>query len=171
MSARPEIQRSRYFGVFLLENDAYTSEVVHDFSVHNTGIFTTEHEAAVAYDELAFSLKGAQALLNFRRDDPDSLTVEAASLAANVAYENLMNAKRHRKFAESIAGLVAAPLKKIETLDDAISLDSLDSDSEVESDHEPEQDAELIANANGSDSDEENESDIADDLKAERIKY
>ena len=54
--------RSRYFGVYPLGDGNFSAEVIHDCTGHVAGIYSTELEAARAYDDLCFELKGCISL-------------------------------------------------------------------------------------------------------------
>jgi len=164
VSKNPTLKRSKYFGVYEFGNGQFSAEVVHNFSVSKAGVFPSELEAAVAHDELNVLLNGADALRNFvavgPEVEPHTLTKEARGLAANVAYENLLVAKRREKLALCTSSTM---LSKKANDDDLCSLDSLDSDSDLES--EPEQAQEQDDSSSNSD---DSDSDI-EDKKADRV--
>jgi superfamily II DNA or RNA helicase len=162
---RPIFERSKYFGVYNLENGTFSAEVIHNFSVLKAGEFPSELEAAVAFDELNARVNGNEVMRNFLPlgpgVEPYTLTPEARGLAANVAYENFMNMKRREKLSLTNT---ASMLSKKANDDDLCSLDSLDSDSELESDHEQQQQEQNDSSSGSEDSESEIE-----DKKADRV--
>ena len=96
------------------------------------------------------------------RGSNDVLTPEATSLAANVAYENALNSKRH-----SYLKSISIPNDPNKPESDLISLDSLDSDSDAESEVMFNNDIDIDAKSNSSSSDDESE---FEEKKADRLR-
>ena len=130
----------RFKGVHSQADGTYSAEVIHEYKRHTAGMFVTEEEAAFAYDDLAYSLKGDNASLNFRTED-GGLTDMAVDLA-NKVDESILDSERRKRVLTDVAlashrkSFSKEHAKLPNSLQDVdlMSFDSQDSDSLIDED-------------------------------------
>ena len=131
---------SRFVGVYPQATGTFSAEVIHDYKCHFAGTFVTEEEAARAHDDLAYSLKGNEAPINFEGGNGCRLTKMATDVAKKVEEVRSNNERKifsltetalaiHNRISKQQSGLSISNQEV-----DLLSFDSQDSDSVVDED-------------------------------------